>query len=108
MKNFKFLSHNKQYIPQNEYLGFDMDYVLILVLRYIHRGNQITLNNDIALTNVNVPINNCWMRITDWRSLPSRNPARVEFTYRIIQANTNPINFNVSIEAEELMRAITN
>lgn len=102
---FKFFQKPRR-IGGNYYLDFDMDISLVNVLRYIRHRNELIINNDVALTNVGVPIDNCWMRILTWRNFTSRRPERIEIDYRIIEINNMGRDFTVSIETEELLRLI--
>lgn len=108
MRTFKFFQKPRR-VGGNYYLDFDMDLALINVLRYKRIHNLDIINSsDTNLENVGVPINNCWMRILEWRNFSSMRPERVEFNYMIIETNTTPAYFTVSIEAEELIRIINN
>ena len=103
--NFKFFQKSK---PQgNYYLSFDMDEVAINVIRYAQHNNQILFNNNINLAHVNVPINNCWLRITDLRSFISTQPEMIEVYYRVIEVNNTPTDFSFRMETQELLRRIS-
>ena len=91
----------------NHYCNFNMDIALVNALRWKKEHNQdITTGSDVSLVDIGVPIQNCWMRIVSYRSLPSRTPARTEFDFRIIEVNTYPRSFTSSIITSELMRIL--
>ena len=105
--DFKFFQKPKPAQPPgNMYLMFNMDDVLINVLRWKQFHNIETLNNDTLLENVNVPINNCWLRVLNWRTSHNVNPEMIEIDYRIFETNNMPINFTMRMEVIELLRRI--
>jgi hypothetical protein len=59
------------------------------------------------LSMVNVPINNCRLRITGWRNwdLNSQSPM-VEINYSVIEINTTARNFVFRMEEQEFLRRI--
>ena len=104
MREFKFFQKEKV-LPQNLYLGFDMDEVLINVIRYKHHHNIEVLNNsDTLLANVGVPINNCWLRILTFRTLTNMRPEMLEIRYRVFEANNTPLNFTASMRTVDFLR----
>jgi hypothetical protein len=103
--NFKFLTNNKPIQPpDNFYLMFNMDDALINVIRWLQYHNWEILNSDTYLSQVNVPINNCFIRITSWRRYD--DVGAVEIDYKVIEANTRPIDFTFRMEEQEFQRRI--
>ena len=101
-KDFKFFQ--RQSTPQgaNHYLGFDMDLVLLNVMRYKQSNNISTLNCDTPFEFVNVPING-WIRINNWRNYENQNPQMIEIDYSVIEYNTTPRNFTFRMETTRLL-----
>ena len=103
--NFKFLTNNKPIQPpDNFYLMFNMDDALINVIRWLQYHNWEILNSDTYMSQVNVPINNCFIRITNWRRYD--DVGAVEIDYKVIEANTRPIDFTFRMEEQEFQRRI--
>jgi hypothetical protein len=103
--NFKFLTNNKPIQPpDNFYLMFNMDDALINVIRWLQYHNWEILNSDTYMSQVNVPINNCFIRITSWRRYD--DVGAVEIDYKVIEANTRPIDFTFRMEEQEFQRRI--
>lgn len=103
--NFKFLTNNKPIQPSgNMYLMFNMDDALINVIRWLQYHNWEILNSDTYMSQVNVPINNCFIRITSWRRYD--DVGAVEIDYKVIEANTRPIDFTFRMEEQEFQRRI--
>ena len=107
--NFKFLTNNKPIQPpDNFYLMFNMDDALINVIRWLQYHNIEMLSDfGTELSMVNVPINNCRLRITGWRNwdLNSLSPT-VEINYSVIEINTTARNFTFRMNEEEFLRRI--
>ena len=107
--NFKFLTNNKPIQPpDNFYLMFNMDDALINVIRWLQYHNIEMLSGvGTELSMVNVPINNCRLRITGWRNwdLNSLSPT-VEINYSVIEINTRAMNFVFRMEEQEFQRRI--
>ena len=106
--NFKFLTNNKPIQPPgNMYLMFNMDDALINVIRWKQYHN-IEILSDVGteLAMVNVPINNCWLRITDWRNYTNTPSPTVEINYSVIEINTTARNFVFRMEEQEFQRRI--
>jgi hypothetical protein len=103
---FKFFQKVNELGP-NQYLSFDMDEVLISVLKYKRHLNLDIINSsDTNLSNVNVPINNCWMRILTWRTITNVQPEMIEIDYRVFEINNTPFNFTARMSTVELLRRI--
>jgi hypothetical protein len=103
--NFKFLTNNKPIQPPgNMYLMFNMDDALINVIRWLQYHNWEILNSDTYMYQVNVPINNCFIRITNWRRYD--DVGAVEIDYKVIEANTFSRNFTFIMNEEEFLRRI--
>jgi hypothetical protein len=103
VKEFKFFQKEKV-PPQNLYLGFDMDEVLINVIRYRHHYNMEILNDsDTLVANVGVPIDNCWLRILTFRTLTNMRPEMLEIRYRVFETNNNPLNFTARIRTVDFL-----
>jgi hypothetical protein len=103
VREFKFFQKEKV-PPQNLYLGFDMDEVLINVIKYKQHHNIEVLNNsDILVANVGVPINNCWLRILTFRTLTNMRPEMLEIRYRVFEANNTPLNFTASMRTVDFL-----
>ena len=106
--NFKFLTNNKSIQPPgNMYLMFNMDDALINVIRWKQYHN-IEILSDVGteLAMVNVPINNCWLRIIGWRNFTNIQPSMIEIDYRVFEINTTPINFTLMMEETEFQRRV--
>ena len=107
--NFKFLTNNKPIQPSgNMYLMFNMDDALINVIRWKQYHN-IEILSDVGteLAMVNVPINNCWLRITGWRNWNRNSPSpTVEINYSVIEINTTARNFVFRMNENEFLRRI--
>jgi len=106
--DFKFFQKQKP-IQQsgNMCLMFNMDDALINVIRWRQYHNIEMINSDdTELAMVNVPINNCWMRILCWRNYTNINPEMIEIDYRVIETNTTPRDFTLRMETTELLRRI--
>jgi len=86
---------------RNNYLNHNMDFALVKVLKFIRHHNQSILFNDISLERVNIPIHNCWLRITDWRNRPGAWNI-IDISYTIIESNTTPRQFRTSFDANSL------
>lgn len=105
MKPFKFLTKtNPIQPPGNMYLMFNMDDALINVIRWLQYHNWEILNSETYMSQVNVPINNCFIRITSWRRYD--DVGAVEIDYKVIEANTTPIDFTFRMEEQEFLRRI--
>jgi hypothetical protein len=94
--------------PGNMYLMFNMDDALINVIRWLQYHNIEMLSDfGTELSMVNVPINNCRLRITGWRNwdLNSLSPT-VEINYSVIEINTRAMNFVFRMEEQEFQRRI--
>jgi hypothetical protein len=106
MKPFKFLSKtNPIQPPGNMYLMFNMDDALINVIRWLQYHNWEILNSETYMSQVNVPINNCFIRITSWRRHVNP-PIRVQIRYSVFEANTFSRNFTFIMNEEEFLRRI--
>lgn len=106
VKEFKFFQKEKV-PPQNLYLGFDMDEVLINVIRYRgHHNMELLDGSDTLLSNVGVPINNCWLRILTFRTITELRPEMIEIRYRIFETNNNPINFSARMRTVDFLRRV--
>ena len=107
--NFKFLTNNKPIQPpDNFYLMFNMDDALINVIRWKQYHN-IEILSDVGteLAMVNVPIVNCWLRITGWKNWDLNSPSpTVEINYSVIETNTRAMNFVFRMEEQEFQRRI--
>ncbi len=108
MRPFKFFQKIKRTLGDNMYLGFNMDECLINTLRYKQIHNQEILNNSIQLTSINVPISNCWLTITSWRTEQSLypQPEQIEVDYTISEVNTTPRQFTLRTSVAALMEQI--
>ena len=84
MNKFKFLT-KKQNV--NHYLSFDMDQVLLNVIRFKQINNIQILDIDTPLQLINVPING-WLKINNWRTIQNAANEMVEINYSIIEINT--------------------
>ena len=84
MREFKFLT-KKQNV--NQYLSFDMDQVLLNVIRFKQINNIPILERDTPLQLINVPING-WLKINNWRTIQDAGGEMVEINYSIIEINT--------------------
>ena len=107
--NFKFLTNNKSIQPSgNMYLMFNMDDALINVIRWLQYHNIEMLSGvGTELSMVNVPINNCRLRITGWRNWDLNSPSpTVEINYSVIEINTRAMNFVFRMEEQEFQRRI--
>jgi hypothetical protein len=103
--NFKFFQKPKPIQPPgNMYLMFNMDDALINVIRWLQYHNWEILNSDTYMSQVNVPINNCFIRITSWRRYD--DVGAVEIDYKVIEANARPIDFTFRMEEQEFQRRI--
>ena len=103
--DFKFLTNNKPIQPPgNMYLVFNMDDALINVIRWLQYHNWEILNSETYMSQVNVPIVNCFIRITSWRRYD--DVGAVEIDYKVIEANTTPIDFTFRMEESEFLRRI--
>ncbi len=107
--DFKFFQKPKSIQPPgNSYLMFNMDDALINVIRWKQYHN-IEILSDVGteLAMVNVPIVNCWLRITGWRNwdLNSLSPT-VEINYSVIEINTRAMNFVFRMGEMEFQRRI--
>ncbi len=103
---FKFFQ-KPRWVGGNYHLDFDMDMALINVLRYKRMLNLDFVNSsDTNLSNVNVPIDNCWLRVLTWRTSQNVIPEIIEIDYRIFETNNTPINFTMRMEVNELLRRI--
>ena len=101
---FKFFQKPK---PQgNYYLSFDMDKIAIIAIGYMQNNNQSLFNNDFDLSRINIPINNCWLRITDLRTFISTQPEMIEVHYTINELNARPMHFVLRMETNELLDRI--
>ena len=110
MKLFKFFKGYENINPEpvNEYMGFDMDWCLIRVIRQKMQTNQDILYNDTDLSDFNYPFTNCFIRITNWNNWGS-DPLHlymVDIKYKIIETNIGSHDFTLSIERGELNRRI--
>jgi hypothetical protein len=107
--NFKFLTNNKPIQPpDNFYLMFNMDDALINVIRWKQYHN-IEILSDVGteLAMVNVPIVNCWLRITGWKNWDLNSPSpTVEINYSVIEINTRAMNFVFRMGEMEFQRRI--
>jgi hypothetical protein len=107
--DFKFFQKPKPIQPPgNMYLMFNMDDALINVIRWRqYHNNDMIRSGDTELSMVNVPINNCRLRITGWRNwdLNSLSPT-VEINYSVIEINTTARNFTFRMEEQEFLRRI--
>lgn len=106
MINFKFFQKLKTTQSLNHYLGFDMDEALIKVLIYKQLNNQQIINWDLPLSNINIPINNCSIRILTWRNYTNAITEMIEIDYMVIEVNTTPMNFTTRMMTSELLRRI--
>ena len=107
--DFKFLTNNKPIQPPgNMYLMFNMDDALINVIRWLQYHNiEILSDSGTELSMVNVPINNCWLRITGWRTWNTNTPSpTVEINYSVIEINTTARNFVFRMNENEFLRRI--
>jgi hypothetical protein len=106
--DFKFFQKPKPIQPPgNMYLMFNMDDALINVIRWLQYHNIEMLSGvGTELSMVNVPINNCRLRITGWRNYTNINPEMIEIDYMVIEINTTPRNFTLRMETTELLRRI--
>lgn len=102
--DFKFFQKPKPL--GNMYLGFNMDDVLLNVLRWKQYHNEDILTNDTPIEAVGVPIFNCWLRILNWRNYTNVNPEMIEIDYRVIETNTTPTNFTLKMETHQFLRRI--
>jgi hypothetical protein len=83
-----------------------MDDALINVIRWKQYFNIDMINSDdTELSMVNVPINNCFIRITSWRR-HINPPIRVQIRYSVIEANTFSRNYTFIMNEEEFLRRI--
>ena len=106
--NFKFLTNNKPIQPSgNMYLVFNMDDALINVIRWKQYHN-IEILSDVGteLAMVNVPIVNCWLRITGWSKFADTQSTMIEINYSVIEINTRAMNFVFRMEESEFLRRI--
>ena len=108
--NFKFFQKPNPIQPSgNMYLMFNMDDALINVIRWKQYHNHDMLrSDDIGLLYVNVPIDNCWLRILNW----SRHQTgltggdMIEINYRIIELNNQGRDFTFRMNETEFLRRI--
>jgi len=109
MNTFKFLTNNKYRLPyqsRNQFLGFDMDIVLINVIKYKRQHNiDLTHASDTPLSYAGLPIDNCWMRISGWRTITNVQPEMIEIDYSVIELNNMLHNFTARMVTHELLRA---
>jgi hypothetical protein len=105
--DFKFFQKPTQ-PPGNSYLMFNMDDALINVIRWKQYHNiEILDGGDTELAMVNVPINNCWLRIVGWRNWNLNSPSpTVEINYSVIEINTTARNFVFRMNESEFLRRI--
>jgi hypothetical protein len=103
MKSFKFFQNPK--LVENTYLTFDMDEVLIHVLRYKQIHNQDIINVDTSFEDVNVPING-FMRILMWRTIDYIIPQMIEIDYRVVVANEGVRGYTYRTEMSNLLNRI--
>ena len=87
---------------------FNMDDALINVIRWLQYHNIEMLSDfGTELSMVNVPINNCRLRITGWRNWDLNSPSpTVEINYSVIEINTTARNFTFIMNEEEFLRRI--
>ena len=105
--DFKFFQKPKP--VGNIYLGFNMDDTLIAVLKYKQYHNlDIIGSNDIDMNWVGVPINNCWMRVLNWRTYETTLTGgdMIEIDYRVIEINLQGRDFTLRMEQREFLRRI--
>jgi hypothetical protein len=105
MVPFKFFQRKSTPQGANHYLSFDMDVVLLNVMRYKQSNNIPTLNSDTPFEFVNVPING-WIRINNWRNYENQNPQMIEIDYSVIEINTTATNFTLRMDLNEFVRRI--
>lgn len=104
MNTFKFFQ--KHIEPSNNvYLTFNMDDVLINVLRYKQHRNVTIIGIDTSFNEVNVPIDG-FMRILTWRTIDNVNPTMIEIDYSVVVTNRTSINYTYRMEVRELLRRI--
>ena len=106
--DFKFFQKPKPIQPPgNMYLMFNMDDALINVIRWLQYHNiEILSDSGTELSMVNVPINNCWLRIVDWRNYTNTPSPTVEINYSVIEINTRAMNFVFRMNENEFLRRI--
>jgi hypothetical protein len=103
--NFKFLTNNRPTQPTgNVYLMFNMDDALINVIRWLQYHNWVIINSETYMSQVNVPIVNCFIRITSWRRYS--NVGAIEIDYKVIEANNTPMDFTLRMGEIEFQRRI--
>ena len=107
--DFKFFQKPKPIQPPgNSYLMFNMDDALINVIRWRQYHNVMEILSDVGteLSIVNVPINNCWLRITGWSKFADTQSPMIEINYSVIEINTRAMNFVFRMEEQEFLRRI--
>ena len=106
--DFKFFQKPKPVQPPgNFYLMFNMDDALINVIRWKQYHN-IEILSDVGteLAMVNVPIVNCWLRITGWSKFADTQSPMIEINYSVIEINTTARNFVFRMNENEFLRRI--
>lgn len=98
--NFKFFQ--KPNPKGNTYLSFNMDEILIVVLRYKQFHNVSIIGIDTPFDVVNVPING-FMRINGWRSYDLNVPHMIEIDYSVIETNTTSRNYTFRMASDEFL-----
>jgi len=106
--DFKFFQKPTPTQPSgNMYLMFNMDDALINVIRWLQYHNIEMLSGvGTELSMVNVPINNCWLRITGWSKFADTQSPMIEINYSVIEINTRAMNFVFRMEESEFLRRI--
>jgi hypothetical protein len=108
--DFKFFQKPKPIQPPgNMYLMFNMDDALINVIRWLQYHNWEMLSGvGTELSMVNVPINNCWLRILSFSYLNplTTNEDMIEIHYRVIELNNRGTDFIFRINQQEFLRRI--
>lgn len=99
--DFKFFQKSK--LKGNTYLSFDMDEILIVVLRYKQFHNVSIIGIDTPFDVVNVPING-FMRINNWRNYDLNVPQMIEIDYSVIETNTTSRHYTYRMETDEFLR----
>ena len=101
--DFKFFQKPKP--KGNIYLSFNMDQILIVVLRYKQFHNFSIIGNDTFFDVVNVPING-FMRINTWRNYDLNVPHMIEIDYSVIETNTTARQYTFRMETDEFLSLI--
>jgi len=103
--DFKFFQKQRPQQSRNRFLDFDMDKILIIVLRYKLIYNLPIIGQTTSFQLINIPING-WLEINTWINYDRQIPEMIEIDYSIVELNTMPIRFTFRMETTMLLEQI--